>query len=58
MKVIDQYSTVLKPQFESWPNMIWTAFRHWFFKFKMCDGCKMDIREKWNPTPLPDKEGE
>lgn len=35
---------------ESWPALIWMAIKHWFFEFEMCEGCRMDMEEKRNPT--------
>lgn len=53
-------------RFDPLYKLIWMVVRHWFWKideeyeqkkrFSMCEGCKVDWREYWHPTPFPCKE--
>ena len=39
-----------KAKFEPWPIFIWMIIRHWFWEYKMCLGCQIDLHEKLHPT--------
>ncbi|KKL93339.1 hypothetical protein LCGC14_1875660 [marine sediment metagenome] len=45
----------IKALFEPWPEFIWMIIRHWFWEFKMCEGCKIELRERLHPTQPPEQ---